>query len=145
MFTAKTFVPTALLVLGLGWGLTTVTAQDDEPPTALEAAMGTLQGGMKELRPLIGDPKTHEKALVAKLHEMQAAALSAVANPPAAPEGFREGGEFTWRIGYQRKVLELADALFECESGVFRGRAEEVKAAYDRANEIKKLGHDTWK
>lgn len=145
MLPTQTFVPAVLLALGLGWGLATVAAQDDEPPTPLEAAMGTLQGGMRKLRPLLEDPAANREVMVATLHEMQAAALSAVANPPAPPEGFPEGGVFTWRIGFQREILKLADSLFECENGVHRGRADEVQAAYDKANETKKLGHDRWK
>lgn len=132
------------LVLGLGITMS-APAQDEEAPTPLQEAMGTLMGGMRQLRPLVADPAANQATIVEVLHGMQAAVLSAIQNPPEPPQGFPEGGVFTWRINYQRKMLELADALFEAELGAHRGKADEIGAALGKANEIKKVGHDVWK
>lgn len=135
------------LTLGLGFGLALhrdASAQDD-PPTPLQAAMHTLMDGMKSMKPMLEAPAEHQDAMVETLHGMEAAALAAIQLPPDLPLGFPEGGAFRWRIDYQRKMLSLADALFEFELAVYRGRAEEVQAAFAKCAEIKDGGHETFK
>ena len=143
MTSSRSWIPSLVLALGLGFGFGRATAQDPEA-SPLEEAMGELQAGAKALRPLLEAPAENRQAMLDAVHRMEAAALRAIQNPPGLPEGFPEEGGFVWTIGFQRKVLTLADALLELELGIHRGRPSEVKAAYEKAIAIKEEGHDSY-
>jgi len=144
MTSLRNWIPALALALGLGFGFGRATAQDPDT-TPLQEAMGELQAGAKALRPLLEKPAEERQVMLETVHRMQAAALRAIQNPPGLPEGFPEEGGFVWTIGFQRKVLTLADALFELELGIHRGRASEVQAAYEKLGTIKGEGHDAYK
>lgn len=136
--------PAALLALALatGFALPSTTTQDE--PTPLQEAMGTLQTGQRALRKLVQDPAANRDALLGTLASMQGGALTAYGIPPAAPDGKSEAEQHAWRIGFQRRMIGLVDALLAMELATYEQDAEALSAGYGTLGDLKKAGHDLY-
>lgn len=114
---------------------------EEEGP--LHEPMETLDRGMKAMRRTVQDP-AQAAANIARLREMQAAALEALQHCPEPFIPLSETEQVAWRIGYQRKILAVADGLLELELALVEERFEEAREIFSRLLGLKKEGHDTY-
>lgn len=106
--------------------------------------MEVLQDGMKAMRRMLGkaDQQGDLLALVTKL---QGAArecfvlLPEQTTPIEDPKALAE-----WRIGYQRRMVEVYDTLLQLELAVYQGDADKVKELYQSLGAQKTSGHDAY-
>jgi hypothetical protein len=109
----------------------------------LHEPMEALDRGMKALRRTVQDPQKAAENIV-RLREMQAAAVESFAHCPEPFQPLSEQEQVLWRIGYQRKILAVADGLLELELALVEQRFEEGREIYTRLTGLKKEGHDTY-
>lgn len=109
----------------------------------LEEPMETLDRGMKAMRRTVQDP---EKAgeHIARLREMQAAALESFRHCPEPFTPLSETEQIVWRIGFERKMLAVADGLLRLEQALVEQDFEAARAIYSEVGGFKKEGHDTY-
>lgn len=109
----------------------------------LHDAMESLNRGMRSLRRSVGDPEKAAENLEL-LRGMQKSALEAL---PLCPEPFQPLSDLeqrAWRIGYERKILAVADGLLQLELAIAEGRFDAAKEIYSHLGGLKKEGHDTY-
>jgi len=135
-------IGTLLLSFAAGLAYTRPVPQDDDP-SPLADAMGTLQGGQRKLRKQLKDTE-NSAAAVATLQQMQRGAITALGLPPAPPEGMEDGKKPAWRIDFQRQMVQVLDTLLTIELAVTEGRTESAMEAYKALGALKKSGHDTY-
>lgn len=117
--------------------------KEHEHEGPLHEPMETLDRGMKALRRTVQDPQKAAEN-IARLHEMQAAAVESFAHCPEPFQPLSETEQVLWRISYQRKILAVADGLLELEQALVEQRFEEAREIYTRLTGLKKEGHDTY-
>lgn len=131
----------ALLVLPFALSGESATAQDQEP-TPLQRAMGSLNGNARKLRKLTADPVANKDALLEAARAIQEAALAGFPHPPAAGPDMKGDAVATWNAEFKRSMLGLADAALELELATLAGDKDGVAAAHGKLGELKKSGHD---
>ena len=131
-----------LMAVTLTFTASSYTSVQDDEPTPLQQAMGTIRGGQKALGRGHRNPVANKAALLRAATAIEEGALKAFSLAPPAPEGENVNA---WRIGYQRQMLQLLDAALECEAATYAGDAEALAAAYGRLGQAKKGGHNNFK
>lgn len=107
----------------------------------LHDAMETLDRGMKALRRAVADPE-QAAANLERVRGMQAAAVSAFGLCPEPFTPMTDLEKTAWRIGFDRKMLAVADGLLQLELALVEGRYEEAKEIHSQLTGLKKEGHD---
>lgn len=107
----------------------------------LHDAMETLDRGMKAMRRSVTDPE-QVAANVERVRGMQAAAVSSFGLCPQPFAPMTDAEQTAWRIGFDRKVLAVADGLLQLELALVEGRLEEAKEIHSQLTGLKKDGHD---
>lgn len=115
--------------------------QEEESPLAQR--MEVMDKGMKALRRSVGDAaKTADNLTLVR--GMKAAALESL---PLCPEPFTPMDatqKEVWRIGFERRMLAVADGLLLLEQALIEGRLEDAKKQYEAMGKLKKEGHDSY-
>ncbi len=115
--------------------------KEDETP--LEKQMERIDRGMKTLRRSVTDPaKTADNVVLVR--GMEEAALLAV---PLCPDPFTpmdETQKTVWRIGFERRILAVADGLLQLEQALVENRLEDAKKQHEALMKLKKDGHNTY-
>ena len=106
--------------------------------------MEVLQAGMKEMRKMLG--KAEQKAeMLALVTKLEASALACVTLLPEPAAPITEPLALaTWRIDYQRRMVQVYDSLLQLELAVHKDDAEGAKALYKALGEQKQSGHDAY-
>lgn len=107
----------------------------------LHDAMETLDRGMKAMRRSVADPE-QVAANLERVRGMQAAAVSSFGHCPQPFTPMTDTEKVAWRIGFDRKVLAVADGLLQLELALVEGRLEEAKEIHSQLTGLKKEGHD---
>lgn len=114
---------------------------EDESPLAQR--METIDKGMKALRRSVADPaKTADNLTLVR--GMKTAALESL---PMCPEPFTPMDatqKEVWRIGFERRMLAVADGILQLEQALVENRLEDAKKQYEAMGKLKKDGHDTY-
>ncbi|MBI1382171.1 MAG: hypothetical protein GC161_13930 [Planctomycetaceae bacterium] len=111
----------------------------DEGPLA--EAMEGLQGGMRTLGRLVGDPAKHAEAME-PVRAMQGHVLTAFAHPPEAPEG-EDAARYA--LAFRNQLHSVLGELLALEGALFDGDADAAKQRFGNLNGLKKAGHDRFK
>jgi hypothetical protein len=116
---------------------------EHEEESPLVQQMEKVDKGMKVLRRAVADPaKAAEN--IALVQSMKDAVLAAL---PLTPQPFMPldaTQTALWRIGFERKMLGVADTLLQLEQALVEGRFEDAKKGYESLTKLKKEGHDTY-
>ena len=118
-------------------------AAEHEASTPLEDQMEIIDHGMKGLRRSVTDP-AKAAANITTVRGMKDAALAAL---PLCPDPFAplsDTEKVVWRIGYERKLLEVADGLLQMEQALVEGRFEDAKKQHEALMAMKKEGHKAY-
>ena len=119
-------------------------AGQDPEESPLAQQMETIDRGMKALRRSVTDAaKAADNA--AMVRGMKDAALAAL---PLCPEPLKPAADdkekALWRIGFERRILALADGLLTLEQALVEGRLEDAKKQHEALGKLKKEGHDVY-
>lgn len=114
-----------------------------EESTPLEDQMEIIDRGMKGLRRSVTDP-AKAAANITTVRGMKDATLAAL---PLCPEPFTplsDNEKVVWRIGFERKLLQVADGLLQLEQALVEGRFDEAKKQHEALMGMKKEGHKAY-
>lgn len=114
-----------------------------EESTPLEEQMEIIDHGMKGLRRSVTDP-AKAAANLTTVRGMKDAALAAL---PLCPEPFTplsDTEKVVWRIGFERKLLQVADGLLQLEQALVEARFDDAKKQHEALMAMKKEGHKTY-
>lgn len=125
------------------WARPQEPAAEHEKSSPLEEQMEVIDHGMKGLRRSVADP-AKAAANITTVRGMKEAALAAL---PLCPEPFTpmsDTEKTVWRIGFERKMLQVADGLLQLEQALVEGRFDEAKKQHEALMGIKKEGHKAY-
>jgi soluble cytochrome b562 len=119
-------------------------AVQDPEDTPLTQQMEIIDRGMKALRRSVADAaKAADNA--ALVRGMKDAALAAL---PLCPEPLKPAADdkekALWRIGFERRILALADGLLTLEQALVEGRMDDAKKQHEALGKLKKESHDVY-
>jgi len=143
---------TALAVAGAGllllpsaaaWVRPQEPAAGEEASTPLEDQMEIIDRGMKSLRRGVIDP-AKAAANITMVRGMKDAALAALPLCPKPFQPLSEKDGALWRIGFERKLLQVADGLLQLEQALVEGRFDEAKKQHEALMALKKEGHKAY-
>ncbi|MCA8980932.1 MAG: hypothetical protein H6831_03795 [Planctomycetes bacterium] len=120
-------------------------AVDDHHDSALHEAMETLKGAQRSVKKLMGDPVANEAKLMEALHSMEGAALTALGQTPAAPEGVTGKALELHNIGYKSEMAKLLQTILGMQTATLNGDSAALESGYEELNATKKAGHDGYK
>ncbi len=116
---------------------------EHEEESPLAQHMEKVDKGMKALRRTVADPaKAAENIVLAR--GMKDTVLAALPLTPQPFQPLDATQTVLWRIGFERKLLGVADALLQLEQALVEGRFEDAKKGYETLTKLKKEGHDTY-
>jgi len=98
---------------------------------------------MRGLRKSLGAEDTKAVAME-HAEAIKGLTLEALPHSPPAPEGSSDAEQLQWRIGFERKMLAVADTMLQLELALADGDLETAQDLYRAAGGIKKEGHETY-
>lgn len=135
-----------LAPLGLG-GMSLIPQDPVEEAVEEEGPLHDIMEGMKDhmraLRRQLGEEGDKAEAM-RHAETLKDLALQALPHCPAPKDGLSAAEQLAWRVGYERKLLQVADGMLQMQVAIQEGDLEAAKNFYRIAGEKKKEGHDTY-
>jgi hypothetical protein len=119
-------------------------AQDEGEESPLHAAMETINGGLRELRALVGGED--RAGTLATLDRVQQAALTAKAQAPVSLEVVPAEQRDAFLADYRNELLTLVERLIAVERAVLTGDREGARTILEeQVLTMKKDAHNRFK
>ena len=93
---------------------------------------------------MLGKPDQKD-ALIALTTRLAASAQACIGKLPEQEAPLADAvAQAKWRIGYQRRMVEVLDTLLQLELATYKDDVDATKALYKKLGEQKQSGHDAY-